>query len=779
MAEDRSKPSATDTAASEPTAGNALPDLGSARLGNFAAAVRADPERIGPYRILGRVGEGGMGIVFRAEQREPVRRTVALKLIRLGMDSEQVLARFESERQALAVMDHPHVAKVLDAGTTDGGRPYFVMEFVAGEPITTFCDRLQYTTARRLELFIQACEAVQHAHQKAMIHRDIKPSNILVALVDGDRPHVKVIDFGVAKALTERLTDRTLHTTTGQLVGTPEYMSPEQAEGSLDVDTRTDVYSLGVVLYELLCGALPFDPASLRGAGHAQMQQILRDVEPPRPSAKLSGLGAVATQLAQRRQAQVQQLTGQLRRELEWIPLKAMNKDRTRRYATADQLADDVRNYLAQRPLLAGPEVLSYRARKFVRRNKRAVVAVTAVVVALAIGAVVSSALAVRLKRTADAVRAEQRTTQAVLQFLLDDVLGGANPEVGRSADLTVKQALDNAAGSVAGKFAAQPLVEAVVRHTFADTYLALGLPEAALPHAQAAVALRRRALGDDHPETIAAQSDLGLVYHTQGNLAEAESIYRDVLDRARRALGNEHRHTLTAISNLAMLYGQTGKPAEAEPLLREALAHRWRALGDDHSDTLILMNNLAGLLQWQKKLPEAEQLFRQVLAGRRRTLGDDSPETLLSITNLGGIIQEQGKPADAELLFREGLAGRRHVLGDDNPETLQSMHILGRCLMRQDRPAEAEPLFAELYRRAPSAKLEPKRAADLMCNWGICLARLGRFAEAEPALREAQRRFAEAGVETPKPVLDALAHMQQASTRPAMTPAPSSSPVP
>ena len=778
MAENRSKPSATDTAASEPTAGNALPDLGSARLGNFAAAVRADPEQIGPYRILGRVGEGGMGVVFRAEQREPVRRTVALKLIRLGMDSEQVLARFESERQALAVMDHPHVAKVLDAGTTESGRPYFVMEFVAGEPITTFSDRLQYTTARRLELFVQACEAVQHAHQKAIIHRDLKPSNILVSQVDG-KPHAKVIDFGVAKALTAKLTDRTLHTMSDQLVGTPEYMSPEQAAGSFDVDTRTDVYALGVVLYELLCGALPFDPSSLRSAGQAEIQRILRDVEPPRPSAKLSSLGAVAGLVAQRRQAHVQQLSGQLRRELEWIPLKAMHKERMRRYATAEQLADDVRNYLAHRPLLAGPEVLSYRARKFVRRNKGSVVAVTAVVVALLIGAVVSSVLAVRLKRTADAVRAEQRTTQAVLQFLLDDVLGSANPEVSRSADLTVKQALDNAAAGVPGKFAAQPLVEAVVRHALADTYLALGLPDAALPHAQAAVALRRRALGHDNPETIAAQSDLGLVYHTTGNLPEAESIYRDVLDRARRALGNEHRHTLTAISNLAMLYGQTGKPAEAEPLLREALAYRRRTLGDNHPDTLILMNNLAGLLQWQKKLPEAEQLFRQVLAGRRRTLGEDHPETLLSLTNLGGIIQEQGKPADAEPLFRDALAGRRRVLGDDHPETLQTMHILGRCLMRQSRPAEAEPFFAEVYRRVPNAKLEPRRAADLMCNWGICLTRLGRYAEAEPALREAQRRFAEAGVETPKPVLDALAHVQQASTQPATTPAPTSSPVP
>src|SRR5688572_23967200 len=264
-----SNPTTPNTTGSGPTAATDLPDLGSARLNQFAAAVRADPEQIGPYRILERVGEGGMGVIFRAEQREPVRRTVAIKLVRFGMDSDQVLARFDSERHALAVMDHPHVAKVLDAGVTDGGRPYFVMEFVAGEPITAYCDRHNYSTARRLELFLQACHAVQHAHQKAIIHRDLKPSNILVTTVD-DEPVVKVIDFGVAKALTEKLTDRTLHTTSGQLLGTPEYMSPEQAEGSVDVDTRTDVYALGVVLYELLCGALPFDPASLRGAGHAE-----------------------------------------------------------------------------------------------------------------------------------------------------------------------------------------------------------------------------------------------------------------------------------------------------------------------------------------------------------------------------------------------------------------------------------------------------------------------------------------------------------------------------
>src|SRR5688500_4387868 len=266
--------------------------LNTAQRGRLVDFLHDHPTNVGPYHILGVVGQGGMGIVYKAEQREPVRRVVALKLVKLGMDTADVVARFESERQALAVMNHPNVARVFDAGATERGRPYFVMEYVAGESITTFCDAARMSIPQRLELFVQACEAVQHAHQKAIIHRDLKPSNILVTTVD-DEPVVKVIDFGVAKALTEKLTDRTLHTTSGQLLGTPEYMSPEQAEGSVDVDTRTDVYALGVVLYELLCGALPFDPASLRGAGHAEIQRILRDVEPPRPSAKLSSLGAV------------------------------------------------------------------------------------------------------------------------------------------------------------------------------------------------------------------------------------------------------------------------------------------------------------------------------------------------------------------------------------------------------------------------------------------------------------------------------------------------------
>jgi eukaryotic-like serine/threonine-protein kinase len=307
LAEADRQATATSTATARPVGATDAPrNAGAARVG----AV------VGPYKLLQLIGEGGMGEVWRAEQTHPIRRTVAIKLIKPGMDSRAVLARFEQERQALALMNHPNVARVLDAGTTDTGRPYFVMEHVPGEPITAFCDRHRYTTAQRLALFVQACEAVQHAHQKAIIHRDLKPKNILVMLQD-NRPVVNVIDFGIAKATAQKLTERTLFTETGQLVGTPEYMSPEQAEMSgLDIDTRSDLYSLGVVLYELLTGAPPFDATRLRSAGFAEIQRIIREVEPPRPSTRLSSLGEGAGEVARKRQTQIDELTKQLRREL-------------------------------------------------------------------------------------------------------------------------------------------------------------------------------------------------------------------------------------------------------------------------------------------------------------------------------------------------------------------------------------------------------------------------------------------------------------------------------
>ncbi|MFI5240080.1 MAG: serine/threonine protein kinase, partial [Gemmatimonadales bacterium] len=341
--------------------------------------------RIGSFKILQQIGEGGYGDVFEAEQETPVKRRVALKVIKPGMDTRDVIARFEAERQALALMDHPHIARVLDAGATDSGRPYFVMELVKGEPMARYCDKHKLSVLERLKLFEQVCAAVQHAHTKGVIHRDLKPSNVLVSAQD-DEPFAKVIDFGIAKATSGRLTDKTLLTELHQVLGTPLYMSPEQAEGSADIDTRTDIYSLGVMLYELLTGTTPVESTSLRSAVVAEIQRIICEVEPPRPSVRLSQAVTTLTGVATQRAMEPGKLTRMVRGELDWIVMKALEKDRTRRYQTANGLAMDVRRYLAGEPVLAAPPSTLYRARKFVRRHKGAVAAGSLIAAALVIG---------------------------------------------------------------------------------------------------------------------------------------------------------------------------------------------------------------------------------------------------------------------------------------------------------------------------------------------------------------------------------------------------------
>lgn len=372
-------------------------------------------ERIGPYKLLRILGEGGCGIVYLTEQQHPVKRRVALKLVKPGMDTKQVIARFEAERQALALLDHPNIAHVFDAGTTEAGRPYFAMEYIKGVPINEHCDRERLAIEDRLKLFGQVCDAVHYAHQKGIIHRDIKPSNIMVTIYE-NRPLPVVIDFGVAKAIARSLTEQTLFTEQGQLIGTPEFMSPEQAEmTNLDIDTRSDIYSLGVLLYELLTGALPFDPAKLREAAIGEIQRIVREEEPPRPSTRLRGVsGEESTRLAHRRRTDVHSLKRQLQGDLDWIITKALEKDRTRRYDSAAELRADIKRHLNSEPVHAGPPTVSYKLHKFVRRHRIGVIAASLIVAALVSGVILAAYGLIQAQRERD--RAIEAKAEAVVQ---------------------------------------------------------------------------------------------------------------------------------------------------------------------------------------------------------------------------------------------------------------------------------------------------------------------------------------------------------------------------
>jgi serine/threonine protein kinase/Tfp pilus assembly protein PilF len=721
------------------------------------------PDRIGPYHILELLGVGGMGEVYKAEQRTPIKRTVAIKSIKLGFDSREVIARFESERQALARMDHANIAKVLDAGISENGQPYFVMEYVPGRPITTFCDDNKLSIKDRLLLFTQACEAISHAHTKALIHRDIKAANVLAYMQDG-RPMVKVIDFGIAKALTgDRLTDATFNTQQGHVVGTYDSMSPEQADGSPDIDTRTDVYSLGVLLYELLTGAKPFDQATLAKAADHEIRRIIREVEPPRPSTRLSELGESATKLAHLRQSKVDALTKQLRSELEWIPLKAMRKERQRRYGSARALAEDIENYLKNRPLLAGPESRSYRFFKFALRHRGPMVAAASVAGAAALGVALyirgirieqlktEAALTEAQKQKVEAQRQEQAArnqaeiTQAVSHFLTERVFINAIPE--RIPDPTVRDVivrvmLDPAAATVATDFKGKPLVEAAVRGRLAVAYDAIGRTDLGLTHAEVALALRRRLLGEEHPDTLEAMTNLGHLLQTQGRHVDAERLYRDALERSRRVLGDDHPDTLRVLNSLSSLLQQEGKLAEAEPLRYEALERTQRVLGKDDEHTLTVRSNLATLLLEQNKIADAEPLLRDVLEQSRRVLGDDHPVTLKRLINLGGVYHKQGKFDEAAPLWREAMERSRRVLGDDHPDTLTAMNNMGMVLHGQRRLDEAESLYREVLQRSRRVMGDDHpETLRAMNNVGHLMQEQGKLAEAEPLFRDLLER--------------------------------------
>jgi len=707
---------------------------------------------VGPYTLVEQIGEGGMGVVFRAHQRRPVERDVAVKIIKLGMDTKQVIARFDAERQALAVMDHPNIAKVFDAGATQSGRPYFVMELVPGRTITDFCDERSLSIDERLELFVQICRAVQHAHQKGLIHRDIKPSNVLVSLQDG-KPFAKVIDFGIAKATEARLTEKTLFTEERQLIGTPQYMSPEQADGSRDIDTRTDIYSLGVLLYELLTGATPFDAKQLRSAAYGEMQRIIREVEPPKPSTRLSQNRETLGSVAAMRRSEPRKLTQSVHGELDWIVMKALEKDRARRYDSAAAFAADIQHHLADEPVSAGPPSRMYRVRKFVRRNRAAVLAASTIALLLVGGIMGTTIGLIEARKQRDEARRQRveaehanANTQAVNDFLTDEILGAAHPNVSRGRDVSVKEALDTASAKVASMFTDQPLTEAAVRNTLAVTYHALGRADLGLPHAQAALDLRRKHLGNEHLDTLKSMNHLGLLLRTLGRAQETEVLWREAVNTGRRTFGADDPKTLTWTFNLAHLIEDRGDLAGAEQMYRQVLQSRRKMLGEENDETLAVQNRLGGLLMVHGRFDEADPLLVDALAKRRRTLGDDHLDTLVSLNDLAMLREAQKRFDECEALHRESLEGCRRVLGADHPFTLISLNNMGKLLMQRGRPADAEPFLRDATDRSRRAAGDSNpRTLMFIGNLGTVLARQGKFPEAEALLLEADRGYAAA----------------------------------
>jgi eukaryotic-like serine/threonine-protein kinase len=736
-------------------------------LGVAARPGLVPGDHVGPYELVRRLGEGGMGEVFEAVQQVPLRRRVAVKVIRPGLVSESLLQRFAMERQALALMDHPGIASVYDAGETEEGRPYFVMELVEGERIDEYCRRVEPGLEQKLELFVAVCRAVQHAHQRGILHRDLKPSNVLVAVHDG-KPSPKVIDFGIAKG--ESLTDRSLHTQVGQLLGTPQYMSPEQAtSGGIDVDTRSDVYSLGVVLYELLVGDRML--VGLDGRSLEEMLHSIRDSTPVPPSRRLAeslqvphGEPGTATPTASTRASR------RVRGEIDWIVMKAIEKERARRYESVADLADDIERHLRNEPVLAGPPSRVYRLRKLVRRHRAASAAAAVALASLLGGATLASVGLVRATRSEAAAVEEAERSARIASFLegmirrvevepfgesmvadlrarvgdetarteLDRILTPVNR--GDAARRVIdEQILTPAVLAAEEELAADPKIAGRLLETIARTYRGIGLYDRAESAVRRSLEIGEKHFGREHVETQVARHTLALVLMSHARYEEARELFEENLELKDRLYGVGHPDTLNTISSLGSIALYLGDNETAARRYEQVLAGLRTEYGVGHPRTMNASHNLGITYRALGRLEEAEGLLREVTRLRQETLGPDHFGTLKGRSELGWVLVDLGRYDEAEVEMRQAWEIAAGRYGEEDPEVLRLRSLLGLVYERAGRHEDRERLEREVYEqyRGTMGDDHPHTLIALSA-WSMALSDLGRQTEAEAGVRRA-----------------------------------------
>jgi len=669
-----------DTAAPE------VLDITSPDYSSAAPPTRA-PLNIGNYRLVKEIGRGGMGQVWLAEQTAPVQRQVALKLIKVGLYDDAVLKRFQSERQSLAIMDHPAIAKVFDAGATPDGQPYFVMEYVPGLPITDYCDQKRLKIRDRLELVVKVCEGVQHAHQKAVIHRDLKPANILVQEVDG-QPVPRIIDFGLAKATSPEMGWNSLRTQMDSFVGTPGYMSPEQCDPARDVDTRTDVYSLGVVLYVLLTGCLPFENKASKQRPLDEILRQLREEDPPRPSTKVIADPETTSATAEARGTAPKQLVSLLRGDLDWVAMKALEKDRGRRYGTPSELAADLRRYLRNEPVLARPASAGYRLRKYVRRH-RVGVAVGALLVAMLVAFGVLQSI--QLRKT---IRERDRADR-IAEFMTG-VFKVANPGERIGNAVTAREVLDKASQDIDTGLSRDPELQAHMMYVMGMAYLNLGLYARAQSLFEQSVRIANAVGAGENRATLKTTQRLAWTLFRQNRLAEAEAQERKLLDVERRVFGPQDSETVGTMGDMSTILDAEGHTEEAEKMLREVLEAQKRLLGPEAHFTLISTDNLASMLVQEGRYQEAQKLEEQALETQRRVFGSDNLTTIHFTMNEAALQGFLGADDEAEKSYRQLLVIERRVLGPDQPETAVTLYGLAIIVAKHGHSEEALSLLRE-----------------------------------------------------------------------------------